>query len=260
MIRFNPCENDHSELGAECGGETMAPELERMTREESHFKVLELFRDFERGTVLDIPSGTGALAMDLKEIGFRVTCGDIDPALFKAEGIENIYADLNDVLPFENELFEYVVCVAGLHRIWNLNKPLSEFRRILKQKGYLVISFPNYSNIERRISFFFRGSLSKSVNLQSFDQHTDHQAAFFRGNLFYPQLKTLLMKNHFNVLRIDRDKTKKSSVVGLPLVALIKLARFLNSKKVKDGYSLNEMSAFNIVGGGNNIIVVCQKG
>jgi len=238
----------------------MSPELKRMTREESHFKTIEVLKNFERGVVLDIPSGGGALANDLKEMGFKVTCGDIDPTHFKAEGIENIYADLNQVLPFENESFNYVVCVAGLHRIWNLNRPISEFRRILKPNGYLLLSIPNYSNIERRIQFFFRGSISKSVNLQSFNQHTDHPAAFFRGTLFYPQLKTLLTRNHFKMLQIHRDKTKKSSIMWLPMIGFIKLTCFFSSKKVKGGYYLDDMSAFNILGGGNNIILVCQNG
>lgn len=238
----------------------MSLELRRMTREESHFKIVEILKHYEKGVVLDIPSGEGALAKDLKGMGFKVICSDIDPKHFKAEGIENNYADLNQVLPFGNKSFDYVVCAAGLHRIWNLNKPLSEFRRILKDNGYLLVSIPNFSNIERRIKFFFRGSLSKSVNLQNFDQHTDHPAAFFRSNLFYPQLKRLLVRNHFKVLQIHRDKTKKSSIMWLPIIGFIKLTRFFSSKKVNDEYSLDEMSAFNILGGGNSIIIVCQNG
>ncbi len=75
--------------------------LKRMTREESHFKVIEIFRSLERGTVLDVPAGQEALAVDLQKMGFKVTCGDIDLSHFKAKGIENLYVDLNKVLHFE---------------------------------------------------------------------------------------------------------------------------------------------------------------
>jgi SAM-dependent methyltransferase len=230
-----------------------------MTREESHFKIVEIFQNFRRGTVLDVPAGQGALAVDLNNMGFKVTCGDIDPSHFKAEGIENLYVDLNKALPFKNESFDYVACVAGLHRIWNLNMAISEFNRILKKDGCLVVSIPNYSNIDRRIKFLFRGSLSKSVNLQSFDQHTDDRNAYFRSNLFYAQLKTILMKNKFNVLRLHKDKTKKSSVVFFPLIIFIKLCNFFASKKTTDEFFLSDMSSPAILMGGNNIIIVCQK-
>lgn len=46
----------------------------------------------------------------------------------------------------------------------------------------------------------------------------------------------------------------------LPMIGFIKLTCFFSSKKVKGGYYLDDMSAFNILGGGNNIIVVCQNG
>jgi SAM-dependent methyltransferase len=214
-----------------------------MTREESHFKVIEISKNLKRGTILDVPAGQGALAVDLQRMGFAVVCADIDPGHFKVEGIENFYADLNKTLPFEDASFDYICCVAGLHRVWNLRSTIKEFGRVLKKNGYLIISIPNYSNIDRRIKFLFRGSLSKSVNLQSFDQHAKEQSAFFRSNLLYPQLKTILLKNNFNILSLYKDKTKKSSIAFFPMILLIKLYKFFSPKKTAKEHFLDDMSS-----------------
>jgi SAM-dependent methyltransferase len=237
----------------------MSEPIKRMTRAESHFKVIDIFKMLPKGSILDIPAGQGALAVDLQDIGFKVTCGDIDPKHFQAQGIENVRIDLNARLPFADESFDYIACVAGLHRVWNLNMPISEFRRILKPNGYLIVSIPNYSNISSRIKFMLRGSISRSVNIQSFDQHTDEQSSLFRSNLFYPQLKTLMVKNGFNILDLYRDKAKKSALIYLPLIMLVKLLGIFSSAKTIRESCLSEMSSGSVLSGGNNIIIVCRK-
>ena len=48
-----------------------------LARRVIHEKVLELIGKEDRGRVLDIPVGSGALSFKLKEMGFAVYCCDI---------------------------------------------------------------------------------------------------------------------------------------------------------------------------------------
>src|SRR2546426_12726109 len=85
--------------------ETQAYEkLQIIAHERTHRKVLEIFSRFpERGRLLEIPAGEGALAWQLAKLGYAVTAGDIDPSFFKGRSISCIYLHLNPRFPSTDE-------------------------------------------------------------------------------------------------------------------------------------------------------------
>jgi len=119
-----------------------------------HKTILSWFSTKRPGLILDAPAGYGHLSMHLKKMGFDVVCGEIDPKIFKYNGLKCIYIDLNEKIDFPDGTFDYICCVDGLEHMTNPYKAVQEFARVLKPGGYGIFSIPNYSNIEKRAKFF----------------------------------------------------------------------------------------------------------
>ncbi len=119
-----------------------------------HEKVLEIFRSFDRGTVLDAPAGEGALSLQLKNLGYRVTACDI-VGRFMAADIPFLRLDLDEDLPFPDASFDYTACLEGIEHVENPYQLIREFTRVLKPGGALVLSTPNVLSIRSRVRFFF---------------------------------------------------------------------------------------------------------
>src|SRR5436190_4455510 len=112
-----------------------------------HDTVENILRDGNRGALLDVPSGEGALALRLSRLGYDVACCDLYPEIFQLEGVEIRTGNLDSRLPYDDDSFDVVVCVEGLEHIANPSNAVSEFARLLRPGGRLVISVPNIMNI-----------------------------------------------------------------------------------------------------------------
>lgn len=121
--------------------------------EKSSKKHLELFQmrrwKYLRGRkkVLDVgcsignfikfnPYGTEVWGMDLiKEIVTEL----------KKQGLNVKQGDLNKKIPFEKDSFDGVICSHVFEHILDPTKAISEIKRVLKDKGILVLTTPNLS-------------------------------------------------------------------------------------------------------------------
>jgi len=98
--------------------------------------------------VLDICSGTGDIAIYIgrnivkegKVIGVDFSENMLAIAKKKAAGIENIEFSIGDALdlPFENEEFDACFISFGLRNLTDLEKGLSEIKRVTKKGGFIV--------------------------------------------------------------------------------------------------------------------------
>ena len=140
-----------------------------------HEKVIDHFVRMKRGRVLDMPCGPGALSRALDDLGFEVAAGDIHPEIMQVSGIQASYADMNAVLPYEDGAFDYVACVEGIEHTENPYNAMRQIARVLTPGGRLVLTTPNYLNIERRLKFLVTGSFSKPVSAERFRD-------FFQGD------------------------------------------------------------------------------
>ena len=135
--------------------------LEILARTDTHDWVIKHLSKEKTGSLLDAPAGTGALAISLRDIGFKVMCCDINPSIFSADGIEIREGDLSQSLPYLSSSFDFITCIEGLEHLENPFNAIREFFRILKPGGKLILSLPNYLNIERRMKFLVTGLFSK---------------------------------------------------------------------------------------------------
>lgn len=97
--------------------------------------------------ILDVGCGTGVIALLLAKMGHDVTGVDISERMLerareKSKGIEiPVKFDLGDAedLPFHDEIFDVVV---NRHLLWtmlNPEKAVSEWKRVLKPEGKMII-------------------------------------------------------------------------------------------------------------------------
>ncbi len=229
-----------------------------------HEKVVEMFSnpEWERGTVLDAGCGPGALTLELAGLGYRMSGCDFRADDFAASdsGIEFQQADLNESLPYEDNTFDYVVSTEVLEHLQNPFRAIREFARITKPGGTVVVTTPNYINIEMRLRFLLTGSLSTPK------LHRESVEAFRRGAaeghimpLTWWVLKLAIEGSGLTIERIDKNKRKRKQAMLWPLVLLIRLLGRLRSCKKRERWILDETNSSPFIMGGNVLIVVAKK-
>ena len=115
-------------------------------------KVLSWIPDDFDGKLLDVPVGTGVFTAEKYKrmgkadiIGLDYSQDMLDRARFRfcENGITNIKTMQGDVgaMPFDDDSFDYILCMNGLHVFPDKDKAHSEILRTLKQGGELLACF-----------------------------------------------------------------------------------------------------------------------
>ncbi len=224
-----------------------------------HKVIIEWFSNQPRGKLLDAPAGYGHLSMRLKELGYKVVCGEIEPQIFKAQEIKCIFTDLNRNIEAPDKSFDYICCVDGLEHMTDPYRAVEEFSRVLKPGGIGVFSIPNYSNIEKRFKFFLKGSLTKPKTMDDYDKSGRNLFNFHNSPLTITLLDLIFSINNLKVETILRDKIKLKQYLFLPVVFAMKTAAFLSSKKasLKNRYDITLKNR--VILGGNTLIFIVRK-
>ncbi|MBE7628666.1 bifunctional demethylmenaquinone methyltransferase/2-methoxy-6-polyprenyl-1,4-benzoquinol methylase UbiE [Tenacibaculum piscium] len=113
-------------------------------------KVVKLVGENNPQQILDIATGTGDLALMMaslhpqKIVGLDISAGMLEVGKQKiskenlSDKIEMIVGD-SENMPFKNETFDAITVSFGVRNFENLDKGLTEIRRVLKTGGKLVI-------------------------------------------------------------------------------------------------------------------------
>ena len=126
--------------------------------------------------VLDLGCGNGRLFEIFKNknaeyIGIDNVSGLIDEAQKRfPEGSFQVFDALN--LPFSDNYFDKVYCIAVLHHIPSIEfrlKVLEEVRRVLKPKGNLILTVWNLRNIKRAKKLLLKYTLLKIIGKSKLD-------------------------------------------------------------------------------------------
>lgn len=229
-------------------------------------RVEELLRG-EKGRVLDVPAGEGALAVRLKKIGLDVTCCDLYPRIFKLTDTEIREGNLDARLPFDDAEFATVVCVEGLEHIENPANAIREFARILRPGGMAIVSVPNIMNIEERLKWLFFGYTShfKPLSKEAIRVHQRHEMggmdeiAFHVNPIGYAELRYWLEKAGFVLTGAYADSRKTGMWAFAPIVGIIRLAaKFIPQSKRATRWT-DEMNSEAVLTGGNTLILAARK-
>ncbi len=236
-----------------------AAEVKPKARPSIHTAILGWFADQRRGKVLDAPAGFGHLSMNLRDMGFEVTCGEIDPEIFKVPGMDVVYTDLNRRIDAPDGAFDYVACVDGLEHMTDPYTAVAEFARVLKPGGTGVFSIPNYTNIERRICFLFRGVFTKPVSNEAYENCGRNLFNFHNSPITITILEFMLRINGLQIVEFKQNALKLKQMLWWPLVAMMRLINCVRSDRKRKELRTDLTLDSKVILGGNNLIVIVRK-
>jgi len=183
--------------------------------------------------VVDIPAGSGYSTEILHQSGAIVEAYDLFPEFFKYEGVKCRKANLEVDLPIESSYADVVLFQEGIEHLSDQLHALREINRILRPRGKLLLTTPNYSSLKAKISYLLNESESYMLmppnQLESIwfttGENTDDR--FYFGHVFLiglQRLKLLAMLSGLKLLNIHHTRVNVTSLFLLlfyyPLVLL----------------------------------------
>jgi len=144
------------------------------------------------GWILDCGSGTGFLLRQLsKNANTNLVGLDISSVMLRSAKLKSITDKLNYVqadgehLPFKSASLSVVTCMGSLHHMPNIDKAVSEIRRVLKDEGRLIFSETHRSWILEPFRMILKKSGKFSLTHKSLSEQT---------------IYAILKKNRFNIV------------------------------------------------------------
>ncbi|MBU2568268.1 MAG: class I SAM-dependent methyltransferase [Elusimicrobia bacterium] len=201
-------------------------EMVRQTMLGIYEQVLSILKTYPNvSTVLDIPAGSGLFTSILFENKYKVYAADILPEKMSFEKVKCVFADMNKRLPFEDNFFDAVVCLAGIEHVENPMFTLSEFFRILSPKGIFILDIPNINSLYSRVKFLLTGGF---FLFDPFWLSEHNHISVLPPYL----LNSYLEKNKFQEIRIYRASLKSYYIWLHPLITCFFsfLSRILHKK------------------------------
>ena len=229
------------------------------SRSEINPAISRILKNMPRGTLLDFPAGSGSLAWRLQNEGFAVTAADVAPEAFENPEIEIVRADLNRTFPFKSDRFDYACFVEGPEHVENVFQCLREFARILKPGGMLVVSLPNYSNLQNRIKQFLNGVIEPVVSYESLkSDYVGNEFMIHINRLPYPMMRMALEFAGFKIESVHEDKPKAKQRLLWPIAWAIQLVTLIRGEKAQKKYWMKDNNATEVLMGGNTLILVAR--
>ena len=109
-------------------------------------KALSLLPDCRNFSVIELGSGAGEFARLIEPRVKKITCVDLSAVYvkkLKQAGFEAVRTDFNQNLPFSSRIFSLAISLEVIEHIVEAELFLKEAGRILKPKGYFLLSTPN---------------------------------------------------------------------------------------------------------------------
>ncbi len=182
---------------------------------------------FKDKKVIDFPAGNGITSRILKEIGSQPVPLDLFPEYFEIDGIHCERANIKNGLPIENLTADVLICQEGIEHFSNQFESLKEFNRVLKPGGKLLITTPNYSNLQSKLSYLLTeserfNSIMAPNELDSvWLSNQEITSEIYFGHIFLigiQKLRALAKLSGFKILKCHFTRVKSTSLLLLPLL------------------------------------------
>jgi SAM-dependent methyltransferase len=171
--------------------------------------------------VLDLPAGNGVTSEILLELGCRVEAFDLFPEYFLVKGIECKKADINQELPVENNHADFIICQEGIEHFSDQLKMFSEFNRVLKMGGKLIITTPSISNLAAKLSY----TLFESEYLHKLMPPNEIDSVWFgdriNKKIYYGHIFLIGMQKMRVIGRLSGFKISKINFMRINKTALV---------------------------------------
>ena len=140
----------------------------------------------------------------------------VDIAEKKLVGIKNAYVASIEKLPFSDQLFDDVICVGSVINYCDAAAAISEFARVLKPSGRLILEFENSAGFEYRGKAVY--SKSADIVTVKFQGH-DHTQWLFSKKYILSLMQTFNFKvtdefgfHILSALALNLSQSESSSV------------------------------------------------
>jgi SAM-dependent methyltransferase len=180
---------------------------------------------FKNKVVIDAPAGAGVTSRILKEVGANVRAYDLFPEYFKVDGLTCERANIMEGIPAPDNFGDVLICQEGIEHFSDQYRVFQEFNRVIKQGGSLLITTPNYSNLQSRLSHFLFETeyFLKRMPANEADSvwmaNPSLSKEIYLGHIFLIgilKLRLLAKLSGFKIKRIVFTYPKTTSLVLLP--------------------------------------------
>lgn len=190
-------------------------------------KVLDLLEPekLAGARVLDLGAGAGYFSQKLSE---RLEAAELDPEQiltpcdlfpeqFQFTRLTCVGADFSDRLPFDDGMFDAVVCMEVIEHLHDQLQLWREIARIVKPGGRAIVTTPNILNANSRLRYLFTGTMPLYDILPITDNDVVHTTGHVGPvGLYYLFFQAKLAG--FREARFHVDRSKRSAAVAAPFV------------------------------------------
>jgi 2-polyprenyl-3-methyl-5-hydroxy-6-metoxy-1,4-benzoquinol methylase len=178
-------------------------------------KLVENITGITGGQLLDIGSGTGAFANEMKSHGWNVTGLEPDPGA--REVAKNIYGiELQSMEQFEKlpaGSFDAITLWHVLEHVHELPAYMQRLRALLKEKGKLFIAVPNYTSKDAAIYREYWAAYDVPRHLYHFSPRSI-QVLLGKNELYLEQCKPMWYDSFYISLLSSKYKHGKANLFG----------------------------------------------
>ncbi len=113
---------------------------------------------FSEKKIIDLPTGNGTTCQIIQDIGSIPLPFDLFTEYFKIKSLSCQRANIISGIPLDSATADMVICQEGIEHFSDQYKAFKEFNRVLKEKGVLLLTTPNYSNLRAKLSYLLTES------------------------------------------------------------------------------------------------------
>jgi 2-polyprenyl-3-methyl-5-hydroxy-6-metoxy-1,4-benzoquinol methylase len=165
---------------------------------------LDLPKDIK---ILDLGCGTGSFLKDIIALGYTNVYGaDMAPEDFMLPKVKFVKANFNEKFPFKDNEFDIVFSLEVIEHLENPWHYMDEMQRIIKSKGYLIMTTPNPDTLASRFMFLLKGrfihfgggglSYEKNTKTPLVDKHRTPIFHFLFKEMIYTKFRIISFKGN----------------------------------------------------------------
>jgi 2-polyprenyl-3-methyl-5-hydroxy-6-metoxy-1,4-benzoquinol methylase len=185
----------------------------------------------QKGTVLDIGSGTGDFLMTAKNSGWEIKGLEPNPkarqiAVSKGVVFEDALENITD------NSMDVITMWHVLEHVPNLDEQFTQLKRIVKPNGYIIIAVPNYKSFDAKHYAAFWAAYDVPRHLWHFSK-TSIQKLAANYNLELEKIKPMWFDSFYVSLLSEKYKTGKMNFVKGFLIGFASNVVGMFKKQVK---------------------------
>ncbi|ESU30044.1 SAM-dependent methyltransferase [Flavobacterium limnosediminis JC2902] len=165
----------------------------------------------QKGTLLDIGAGTGDFLQEAKNQNW--SCTGIEPSdKAKAIAINKGVSFSDDLASLENHSFDVITMWHVLEHVPDLEKQITELKRLLKPGGTILIAVPNYKSFDAEYYGKFWAAYDVPRHLWHFSK-ISIEKLFARENMKLVKVLPMVFDSFYVSLLSEKYKNGKMNFV-----------------------------------------------